>query len=100
MATPEQVEAVARAIVNTDDQMDCLWGDDPGIDENAVRVASAAIAAYEATKPVVSDEELGKLYDDAVSQAYHDTIGEYGEHRDEDAHLAGIRAVRARLEGE
>jgi hypothetical protein len=89
MATPEQVEAVARAIVNTDDQMDCLWGDDPGIDENAVRVATAAIAAYEATKPVVSDRELWLAFWSEAEIVDGDS----------ESIMTGIRAVRARLEG-
>jgi hypothetical protein len=91
MPTPDQIEAVARAIAEHVHNVPVLYMDASedyigGIED----AARAAIAAHEATRPVVpSDEELANSFLSAVSL----------EELDEGRILAGIRAVRERLEG-
>jgi hypothetical protein len=90
MATPEQVEAVARAIGLVEEEGKDYPSDMWLVDEFTDH-ATAAIAAYEATRPVVSDEELRQVYADAVWENRRGS--------EEDWIMSGIRAVRARLEG-
>jgi hypothetical protein len=83
VSTPEQVEAVARKLDGTYTGRDIHYW---------THVATTAIAAYEETSPVVSDEELCDLYEttywESATPVNHD-----------EARLVAIRVVRARLEG-
>jgi hypothetical protein len=94
MPTPDQIEVVARAIEDAIDEQDSrvVLDDMPAI-------AHAAIAAYEATRPAVpSDEELLEIFfDNSYPGSANNDMEPKEVYTD---HLAGIRAVRDRLEGE
>lgn len=112
MPTPEQVEAVARAIEKTDedtldyerrrpDMHPSIPDDAPGWMVYQPH-ALAAIAAYERTRPAVpSDDELVEAYEGARISTLRslDQKGISGRTVVHQSALAGIRAVRERLAG-
>lgn len=115
MPTPEQVEAVARAWVEDEFDYDLLhateWMDSPYESPSPPREylrerATAAIAAYEATRPVVTDEELRSDIERVIYRhiVFDDSdvdvrSTETGLNVPEEMADEIIRAVRARLEG-
>jgi hypothetical protein len=114
MPTPDQIEAMARAIHAEDASYllpyDMLQYNAQGLRE---RQARAAIDACEATRPAVpSDEELLAIYDQAHDDAFVANAVAHSGLNDAEARsyldprdyhrtydLAGIRAVRERIEG-
>jgi Ser/Thr protein kinase RdoA (MazF antagonist) len=109
MPTPDQIEAVARAIWTHDLHQGGVSYTDPLTDaqhDDYRALAQAAIAAYEATRPAVpSDGELLRVFDGRCtefwnSDAGRNWLGTDEEHRVRNkAKIAGIRAVRERIEG-
>jgi hypothetical protein len=99
MPTPDQIEAMARAIHAEDASYllpyDMLQYNVQGLRE---RQARAAIDACEATRPAVpSDEDLLEIFwDNSYPGSANNTMEPKEVYTD---HLAGIRAVRDRLGG-
>ena len=89
-------EDIARIIVNTDEQMDCLFGDDPGIDENALNIARKVREALAAAVPPVVIPEIPDGWF-LANLEYRDQWGDYlAELWDESVLPLGDSCVEAR----